>query len=121
MVSVGDNIVYIEKKESRREGTTLRDAMRDPAHSGACVMCICSLYAIREVGREEAESVRVEVMGSEFLDEDVVVYCVESFRQVDVDSKSRDFVVFVCFDFAEDRLDSHSGVRVGSESIGIRG
>ena len=85
------------------------------------MICICSLFAISEVGREEAECVRVEVMSSEFLDKNVVVYCVESFRQVDVDSKSRDFVVFVCSDFAEDRLYSHSGVRVGSESIGIRG
>lgn len=85
------------------------------------MICICSLFAICEVGREEAECVRVEVMSSEFLDKNVVVYCVESFRQVDVDSEGRDFVVFVCPDFAEDRLYSHSGVRVGSERIGVRG
>ena len=96
MGSVCNNIVDIKKKESRREGTTLWDAVRDPAHSGVCVICICSLFAICEVGREEAECVRVEVMSSEFLDKNVMVYCVESFRQVAVDSKSRDFAVFVC-------------------------
>ena len=56
-----ENVVDVEEEEGGGECAALRDAVRDGLHSRLCVLCVCGLLAVGEVGGEESCCVFCEV------------------------------------------------------------